>query len=136
VAAAVAGCRKPDADPVSAARSVWEAAKAADAKKFRGLYPTDAEIGALFDPVVASRLAQQIATGVAAVTEPRGISIVGVDLVREADVPAGAGLLVGARFARVRVRLRVPTETEDEMALVKLGSRWRALPKEALRFVQ
>jgi hypothetical protein len=133
-------CRAPDATPESAAREVWKAVLTGAAERFRSLYPIEAELKDLFEPEMAARFWGQIQTAFGKLPDPARapkVELQEVTVEREIDVPAGGGLKITARFAKARVRMKVIyAETDDEMALVRVGERWRALPKEALKFLR
>ena len=134
------GCRAPDSTPESVAREVWKAALTGAADKLRSLYPTEAELKTLFEPEMAARFWGLLQTALGKLPDPARapkVEILEVQIEREVDVPAGGGLKMASRFAKARVRMKVIwAESDDEMALVRIGQRWRALPKEALKFLQ
>jgi hypothetical protein len=129
-------CRSGDRSPEAAARGVWEAVLAGDGARFRALYPSDEEIRALFEPEMASRLLARIQGALGALPRRRPpVEVLDVRILGEIEAPAGAGLRAPAHLARARLRIRFAgAESEDEIPLVRLAGKWRALPKEALRF--
>lgn len=134
---ALAGCSVKDRTPEETARSVWEATDG-HPDDFRSLYPTAAQLRALFEEKLAARFLTQIERATQALRRrPARAKVLTVKVERRRRVPPGKGLRRAAEMARVTVKLRVVgTETTDPMALVHLGKRWRALPKAALRFLR
>ena len=136
-AALVGGCRARDGSPEATARSVWRAALSGDAKAFRSLYPTSAELGQLFDEATAARMHTGLEAAAAKLPmKPPPIVIADLRVEKEADVLAGqGGLRQPMRAARVRLRIEMRAvegaEGDDTMILVRIGDVWRALPKEA-----
>src|SRR5262249_785803 len=125
-------CKSNDSSPDGVTRAVWASVVDGDTKKLRELYPTAQELQSLFDSDTAARLASQIDTAVSALSKRSSqVQLVGTKILKEADVAPGSGLLQKAHLARVHVALRVLNiDTDDDMALVRLGEVWRALPKE------
>lgn len=137
-ALALCACKPTDAAPDSVARAVWAAAKAGDAEKLRALYASEEEMARLFEPALAARFGAQVRASLGALPKrPPAVQLDEVKVEKEADAPAGNGLRAPTHFARVRIRLRVvDVAGDDEMPLVRIGEKWRALPKEALRFLR
>ena len=134
VVASQGACKGKDGSPDAVVRTTWRAAIEGNGAAFRATYPTEAELRALFEPAMAKTLLDQIELGAKSVPKkPPAVEISDIVVEKEADVPAGAGLLRPARLARVKLQIKLPrVEPEAEtMTLVKLGELWRALPKAA-----
>ncbi len=78
---------------------------------------------------------EQIEAGAKGVpNKPPQVDVTEIEVEKEADVPAGNGLLKPARVARVKLKIKLPRVADSEtdtMTVVKLGGAWRALPKSA-----
>lgn len=138
--ACATGCKTKDGTPDATARTVWRAAVAGDGAAFRAMYPSEAELRKVFEPALAEKLLGQVNLGAAKVpVKPPRIQVSDVKVETEAEAPAGKGLLVPTRLARVRLTIKIPgikdAEQDDQMALLRVGEVWRALPKEALSLV-
>jgi hypothetical protein len=130
-------CKATESSPDGVTRAVWASVVDGDAKKLRELYPSAQELQSLFEPDTAARLASQIDTAVSALSKRASqVQLVDAKILKETDVAAGSGLLQKAHLAKVHVALRVLNiDTDDDMALVRVGDVWRALPKEALKLI-